>query len=165
MQKRQCRTEEKKGNATSSRMGFCDSILEELSALSTYELKLQDIFPVSIKGGRDNETVSGEKADIGELIQSHKAVENEEAGEEFVDLAEFKEATELDPFQYEVKLSDKHRSKHYKEEQKIRERLRKMFPNAPPASRTAHIYKSRGYNIKSAGTQVPHDQEERSEGQ
>lgn len=60
-----------------------------------------------------------------------------------------------------MKLSDGHRSKHYKEEQRIRDRLKRIFPNAPPAPRTAHhIYKSRGYNIRSAGNQVSHEEEE-----
>ena len=153
LQKRQCRTEQ--GGAT-SRMGYCDSVLEELSAGSTYELKVQDIFPVTLKGFH----AGGE--DIGEMIDQHKGKENgvEEDDETFVDLQEFKDNSDIDPFEYEVKLSDGHRSKHYKEEQRIRDRLKRIFPNAPPAPRTAHIYKSRGYNIRSAGNQVSHEEEE-----
>ena len=81
-----------------------------------------------------------------------------------MNLADFREQTEVDPIQMEVKLSsDKHRSKHFKQEQKIRERLKKAFPDAPPAPRTAHIYTSRGYNIKSARTQVDHHQHNQGE--
>ena len=91
-------------------MGYCDSVLEELSAGSTYELKVQDIFPVTLKDSH----AGGE--DIGEMIDQHKGKENgvEEDDETFVDLQEFKDNSDIDPFEYEVKLSDGHRSKHYK---------------------------------------------------
>ena len=177
MQKRQCRTiDNGSGGAgaaagsdpPSSRMGYCDSVLEELSALSTYELKARDIFPVSVKSDPlplSSGQGSGEVGGMGALIKGHKAVEREAEGVEgFVNLADFREQTEVDPIQMEVKLSsDKHRSKHFKQEQKIRERLKKAFPDAPPAPRTAHIYTSRGYNIKSARTQVDHHQHNQGE--
>ncbi|QDZ25326.1 hypothetical protein HOP50_16g78740 [Chloropicon primus] len=164
LQKRQCRAEETKENATASRMGYCDSILEELSAKSTYELTLQDVFPMFVKAAHPEE-----QGDLGDLIEQHKAKENGEGEDEdsFVDLKSFKENSELDAFEYELALTgtkDRHRSKRYKEEQKIMAKLRKMFPDTPPAPRTAHIYKSRGYNVRSARTQIPHDDEEEGGG-
>ena len=157
-QKRQCNIIDKVSN--SSKMGYCNSVLEELSSTSTFELKLEDIFPVMFTRNDANSTKDGkdsaEEKDIGDLIAEHKAIVSENPKEDyFVDVKELKDNSEIDPFELEVKLTQKHHSKHYKEEQKIKERLRKLFPNGiPPAPRTAHIYLKRGYNIKAAGTQT-----------
>ena len=142
-QKRRCEVVDKVNN--SSRMGFCSSPAEEFSASSTYHLQPQDIFSVSIKNStRPEDQESGD--DIGGLIKAHKAEERETFAE-MVDVEEF--AATSESFEVEVKMSKPFWSKHQKAEQKMKDRLKKLFPNgAPPAPRTAHIYRSRGYNIK-----------------